>query len=93
MSDDIKKLQEERDRYKKLAQGQLAQDALEKAFEAARKAAIAVMKDLPEDELEAIEAQIDMKLGEGLTKGFRVTWAGGTEALMLEEGTKKDADS
>lgn len=82
--EEFERLEAERDRYKQLAQGQLANDAIDRAFGAARAIAIQALKHLPDDEREALEAHLGKTIDEALGKGLRLTWAGGTEAMMLE---------
>lgn len=90
--EEFERLQAERDRYKQLAQGQLANDAIGKAFDAARGVAIQALKHLPDDEREALEAHLGKSIDEALKDGLRLTWAGGTEAMMLQLPKKDDED-
>lgn len=82
MAEDVQKLQDERDYYKRLAQGQLAQNAIEKAFTTARSTALQALLHLPDDERDALEAQLGKPVAQAADEGLRVTWGDG-EALQL----------
>ena len=68
-------------KYKALAQPALRDKALEKMFNAARKAAIVAFATLDADEKEAFENALGTQFAPALTKG--VTLAFGIEKLVL----------
>lgn len=76
-------LRKERDKYKQLAAGALAAQAGERALAAAREAARAVLRNLPPDELEALETLTGRKLADHLNAdGLRI--GNGNESLLIK---------